>query len=78
MTERLPETELVRYRDEVEPSGYGEYYASEVVLVFATNHKIYLAEYCESNESNWWDSDAGLYEDVTHWMPLPQPPKEVD
>lgn len=32
------------------------------------------------NEKTGWDTDDPLFEDgmeVTHWMPLPEPPKEV-
>ena len=30
--------------------------------------------------NNWWTTKFGVYspKEVTHWMPLPEPPKEVE
>lgn len=57
---------------------------NDYVLVFC-EHGVTLAEYTTFNSGNelWWAVYAiGTYEDsreakqVTHWMPLPKPPKK--
>lgn len=53
-----------------------EYY--EIVLVF-TRPKIFtLAFRSKVKNREWWDPDRFDLVDVpiTHWMPLPDPPKE--
>ena len=44
------------------------------VLVYAYNHNIWVWEY----HGNAWEAEDGYYHEVdvvTHWMPLPEPPK---
>lgn len=36
-------------------------------------HEVVTVSWCESHE--WSTGYAGFYK-ITHWMPLPQPPKE--
>ena len=73
VTERLPETELVMYEDKFEPGGYGEYYISRPVLVCA--EEIGVGRYVKDDNGELWDTDNFIGEPVTHWMPLPTPPK---
>lgn len=45
------------------------------VLVYAYNHNIWVWEY----HGNAWEAEDGFYHEVdvvTHWMPLPEPPKD--
>lgn len=45
------------------------------VLVYAYNHNIWVWEY----HGNAWEAEDGYYHEldvVTHWMPLPEPPKD--
>ena len=57
-------------------------YDSESVLVFASGHKIGVAiahKYDEDCQVKWRSDDSegwDITEYVTHWMPLPQPPKD--
>lgn len=53
---------------------------SERVLVVTKGGDVYIAE-CEIDDGNYeqiyWTDDAGeLVKNVTHWMELPQKPKE--
>lgn len=44
-------------------------------LVYTENAKMLVCEYLPyANE--WWDCDAFVINNITHWMPLPDPPKE--
>lgn len=49
----------------------------EIVLAHGRDGDIRSLEY--SFTKKWWEDDDGYYCDtnyVTHWMPLPEPPKE--
>ncbi len=50
---------------------------SEPVLVFCTSGRMVVAEYRTFDGVNYWCGDDILSrnENVTHWMPLPEPPK---
>lgn len=52
------------------------------VLLVAYGKVVYYGWYCgvlPNNHETWRDSEGSIYwdDDVTHWMPLPEPPKEV-
>lgn len=51
----------------------------QIVLFHQKDEFIYCAEYFEGNKilsSAWFiDNDSWEAEEVTHWMPLPAPPK---
>lgn len=54
----------------------------QLVLV-AKNNAINIKEFNSSSElgSFWWDivvGECSLLYDYSHWMPLPEPPKEGD
>jgi hypothetical protein len=49
----------------------------ESVFVHGKGGELVVAQY--SYKHKWWEDDEGYYCDtnyVTHWMPLPEPPKE--
>ena len=49
----------------------------ESVFVHGKGGELVVAQY--SHKHKWWEDDEGYYCDtnyVTHWMPLPEPPKE--
>lgn len=79
--ERLPDMRKRRYEDCVEPTGYGEYFASDTVLTYCPQGNIVcVAECSRSNEEGqvcWDDASSGLAIHPTHWMPMPEPPKEM-
>lgn len=37
---------------------------------------ITYADFCQ-NQNEFFDIDSDVIKDVTHWMPLPNPPKDV-
>jgi hypothetical protein len=46
------------------------------VLVLDTAHKIWHAEYdCDDGRIGWWYDHGFELDDITHWMPLPEPPE---
>ena len=56
---------------------------SKSVLILRDNGRCSVAYYCNSAEDgDYWttDDDKTMYcwEEVTHWQPLPEPPKEGD
>lgn len=73
VTERLPEMHKVVYEDRCEPSGQGSYLISHTVLVYSDDGTIGTGTY-EEGVTIGWNADTGS-DNVTHWMPLPEPPK---
>jgi len=56
---------------------------SESVLILRDNGRCAVAYYCyDAEDGNYWttDDDNTMYawEEVTHWQPLPEPPKDGD
>jgi len=56
---------------------------SESVLILRDNGRCAVAYYCyDAEDGNYWttDDDKTMYawEEVTHWQPLPEPPKDGD
>lgn len=72
VTERLPETYLNCYVDF--DGSEVEYEDSEYVLVLTKFGEYGIDMYENSDAFIGWAST----DDVTHWMPLPKPPKEVE
>jgi len=67
--ERIPEMR--------KPYGSAPFLESERVL--ATNgHYVFIAKFAETyrQRKKRWEDHTGRVADVTHWMPLPEPPKE--
>lgn len=50
--------------------------AYEVVLVLTKNNRHYEAHHHGEKISEWEDTECRPLLNVTHWMPLPEPPKE--
>ena len=76
MTERLPE-------DDGEYLALGNHFGWwHAVLMFAKDgRKVDEYDFHERWENVWYDFDRDyghyIYGSVTHWMPLPETPKEV-
>lgn len=48
-----------------------------MVLVANGKHVMMAFTFRENNSVYWSTEDGIILIDVTHWMPLPEPPKEV-
>ena len=49
-----------------------------VVLAYEKPLNTINMSFYEKNSESWIDCDSGYYlNSVTHWMPLPEPPKEM-
>lgn len=44
--------------------------------LIAVNGVVRYGNYWTSGEYGWHDTDGEMYHGVTHWRPLPEPPKE--
>ena len=64
VTERLPDGEVLAINALKGSYGYHEYRVG------------YVDESCESETGSLCESDGVVLNNVTHWMPLPTPPKE--
>lgn len=72
--ERLPELHIDEYK---EPDGSRmQFEASDEQLVFSANGDLTMANYETGPVFQGWVGDHGqTIRNVTHWMPLPEPPK---
>lgn len=34
-----------------------------------------MSGFWHKERKTWWHGSSGIHADVTHWMPLPEPPK---
>jgi hypothetical protein len=48
----------------------------EIVLAFGKRHATSGMFRGTTSKPNWWHWKGNTYKDVSHWMPLPEPPKE--
>lgn len=51
----------------------------EDIIAFCYYHESWQAQVCHFSSNyggQWYTSVAGQWVRVTHWMPLPEPPKE--
>ena len=71
VSERLPELKEV-----FDPEG-DDWRESIFVLVCTIDHNICIGQRWKINEQHGWAGLFGECFDVTHWMPLPTPPKEA-
>ena len=71
VTERLPEMQTYTSDD---PNDYWEYDCSQMVLAY-TDDGVRVVECCKDNVGLHWCTEGGTDYNVTHWMPLPEPPK---
>ena len=68
VTERLPEKAF--------PEAFPKYPYSNWMLIYHSGGKtIDFARYCV-DDKEWHDDFGEVVTDVTHWMPLPELPKE--
>jgi hypothetical protein len=51
-------------------------YPEGLALVHIPHRDYMIAEYHPSN-GEWWNDEQGQITGVTHWMPLPEPPKDA-
>lgn len=76
--DRLPETP---YKYDNEFDDEGPYFMSNYVLAFSpfNDPPVFTGRYCTINDTNvfcTYSSGCGdVCETVTHWMPIPEPPK---
>lgn len=57
-----------------------EYDVSDEVLAYTDYGAIVVAQCEPQSEENGgfcWTDNSGTSHNITHWMPLPEPPKEV-
>ncbi len=45
-------------------------------LIYRKNKEYNTIAWAFFNSDKMWAADNNFYEGVTHWMPLPEPPKE--
>lgn len=64
VTERLPDGEVLAFNAIKGSYSYHEYLVG------------YVCENCESDSGYSCESEGEILMNVTHWMPLPEPPKE--
>ncbi len=63
-------TEWISVKDRLPKSRF-------VVLAYEKPLNTINMSFYENNSESWIDCDSGYYlNSVTHWMPLPEPPKE--
>ena len=77
VTERLPELPMCSAVEVVVEHDLFTYYTSDIVLVCLEDGTIKFGqyEYEETSDQGSWNVD-GLPQDVTAWMPLPEPHEE--
>lgn len=73
VAERLPEVKEIKIEDEVQPSGFFIVKSSEFVLATTAEGSVHIAQYSESAKA--WNDEPGNVMRITHWMPLPELPK---
>ena len=76
VTERLPETKGITSID-IDGCFY-EWERSDFVLGIDEDGDMHVVQYGEYEGCNWWVDELGGDYDITHWMPLPEPPMEVE
>lgn len=47
----------------------------EIVLAFGKRHATSGMFRGTTSKPNWWHWKGNMYKEVSHWMPLPEPPK---
>lgn len=72
VSERLPKMQTFTSND---PNDFWEYECSEMVLAY-TDKGVRMVECGRDEHGMFWDEEGGTsHRNVTHWMPLPEPPK---
>ena len=74
VAERLPEQKEYIYEDDIEPSGFGKSRKSDYVLVYTNRGNITIGMV----EQDKFDIEVFVMDTATHWMPLPEAPKEKE
>ena len=49
-----------------------------VIVKYSAHEKVQMDEFCYDSDGCYLDSGYDLVSEVTHWMPLPEPPKGGD
>ena len=70
--DRLPELHEEAIKDEGETI---RYMVSNPFLAYTDKGVMTVCVYIVQDGREWWNEDSGTEHKVTHWMPLPQPPK---
>ena len=72
VSERLPEL----YEEEIKDEGETiKYMVSDPFLAYTDKGIVAVCVYSVQDGKEWWNEDSGAEHKVTHWMPLPEPPK---
>ncbi len=66
----------ISVKDRLPPLGNRQNGSDREYLVFYKNGSMGICSYEEDfDESGWINEDGYTEDDVTHWMPLPEPPE---
>ena len=71
VTERLPK----RPPDRVDDQGRSWFTTGIECLVY-DGKNVFAAHYCFMNKCFWYSDSLHPLKNITHWTPLPEPPKE--
>ena len=71
--DRLPK----RPPDRVDDQGRSWFTTGIECLVY-DGKNVFAAHYCFMNKCFWYSDTLHPLKNITHWMPIPQPPKETD
>jgi hypothetical protein len=63
--------EWISVKDRLPETKYGTWSKEDCLLLTLYNYEI-----GRTKDGEWVDMNNDALEDVTHWMPLPKPPKE--
>lgn len=72
VTEMVPESHVEQFED-VDDTYY--FVVSDFVLGYTKAGDMVVAQHEVSDDREWWNDMFGGTHIVTHWMPLPEPPK---
>ena len=70
------QAQWISIEDELPPKP-SEYDELSIVVLATDGEEVYKGLYMSGEDLNgWFTPDMWVLNDITHWMPLPEPPKE--
>ena len=72
VSEMMPESHVEPFED-IDGTHY--VVVSDFVLGYTDKGEVVVVQHEVGDERDWWLDQYGGYSTVTHWMPLPEPPK---